>query len=116
MRDESEKHCRKSGFSCARTSLRGQFTASTTVSRSRKSWQLNSPAGSKPTYSCGPTKTVCSPGLRKPGERNSEARVQWGCNGNNCGNGSAEDEAGIVSAPSTLPGAQGRNRTTDTVI
>src|SRR6266851_6762236 len=49
-------------------------TASTTASRSRRSWQPNSPAPAtcKPIYSCGPTKTGCSPGLRRLGEPRDE--------------------------------------------
>src|SRR6266571_2844952 len=44
------------------------------ASRSRESWRQNSPAlaGFKPIYSCGPTKTDCSPGLRRLGELRDE--------------------------------------------
>src|SRR5260370_28983826 len=44
------------------------------ASRSRESWRQNSPAlaGCKPIYSGGPTKTACSPGSGRRGERKAK--------------------------------------------
>ena len=72
---------------------------------------------SKPIYSCGLMKMGSSPGAScRLGERKIEARLQWGCNWNERQTNANEDKEFFVSAPSDLSGAQGRNRTTDTVI